>query len=190
MNEYAKIQKLILAQEWWAILLEGIIALIFGILLLSWPLITLTVLVIFFGAFVFVDGIFALAAISQAEKGRRWMLILQGVCGIAVGIITLVLPGITIVVLLALIIAWILVTGIFKLIAAFRLPAGAEGKWLLGVTGFLSAIVGVLLFILPGWESLEVIILVMGFYGIFIGIMLFTLALELRSKQKQARSTG
>lgn len=105
MNEYAKIQELILAQEWWAMLLGGIVALVFGILVLALPGITLAVLVIFFGAFVFVDGIFALAALSQAEKGRRGMLILQGVCGIAVGIIAFLLPGITIVVLLMLIIA-------------------------------------------------------------------------------------
>jgi len=192
MNEYAKIQELILAQEWWAILLEGIVALVFGILVLALPGITLAVLVIFFGAFVFVDGIFALAALSQAEKGRRWMLILQGVCGIAVGIITLVLPGITIVVLLMLIIAWVLVTGIFKLIAAFKLPAGAEGKWLLGLSGFFSVLIGVLLFSLPIWEELILVCFLIGLYAIFAGITLFTLAFTLRSKKKQvqARSTG
>lgn len=192
MNEYAKIQELILAQEWWAILLEGIVALVFGILVLALPGITLAVLVIFFGAFVFVDGIFALVALSQAEKGRRWMLILQGVCGIAVGIITLVLPGITIVVLLMLIIAWVLVTGIFKLIAAFKLPAGAEGKWLLGLSGFFSVLIGVLLFSLPIWEELILVCFLIGLYAIFAGITLFTLAFTLRSKKKQvqARSTG
>ena len=192
MNEYAKIQELILAQEWWAMLLGGIVALVFGILVLALPGITLAVLVIFFGAFVFVDGIFALAALSQAEKGRRGMLILQGVCGIAVGIIAFLLPGITIVVLLMLIIAWVLVTGIFKIVAACQLPAGAEGKWLLGLSGFFSLLIGVLLFSLPVWEELILVCFLIGLYAIFAGITLFTLAFTLRSKQKQvlARSTG
>ena len=192
MNEYAKIQELILAQEWWAILLEGIVALVFGILVLALPGITLAVLVIFFGAFVFVDGIFALAALSQAEKGRRGMLILQGVSGIAVGIIAFLLPGITIVMLLMLIIAWVLVTGIFKIVAACQLPAGAEGKWLLGLSGFFSVLIGVLLFSLPIWDELILVCFLIGLYAIFAGITLFTLAFTLRSKKKQvqARSIG
>ena len=88
---------------------------------------------------IFVDGIFALIAVfTHKGEGHRGMLILQGVSGVIVGIIAFAYPIVTMGVLLLLIIAWTLITGLFKIVGAFQQPAGAEGKWLMGLSGFLS----------------------------------------------------
>lgn len=86
MNETEGIERYVLAQESWALALQGVLVLIVGFLILLWPVMTMDVLVTFIGAFAFVSGIFALVAMTKAEKGRRGILILQGVVGIIFGI--------------------------------------------------------------------------------------------------------
>src|SRR2546423_15636501 len=105
----------VLARYWWTFTIRGVAAVIFGILALVWPTITLAVLVLFFGAYALVDGLFALGAAifrGRGVEGRRAWLVVEGVAGIAIGIITFVWPDITTVVLLWLIAAWALVTGV------------------------------------------------------------------------------
>ena len=70
--------------------LQGILALVIGFLILLWPEMTLYILVILVGVFALLDGIFAFVARIKAEKGRRGLLILQGVLGIALGLIILI----------------------------------------------------------------------------------------------------
>src|SRR5512139_3755068 len=83
-----------LSRNWWALVLRGVAALIFGILAFVWPGITATVLVIFFGAYALWDGIFALIAAFRSQGDRRWALVLEGIAGILAGLIALFLPGI------------------------------------------------------------------------------------------------
>ena len=95
-----------LARYWWLILLRGIAAIIFGVLAFVWPGITLVTLVLFWGAFALVDGVLALAhAIMGGNMGSRWWLALVGVAGIAAGMLTFMLPGVTALVLLLFIAA-------------------------------------------------------------------------------------
>lgn len=180
-----RVQQYILAPEAWVLALQGIFALIIGFSILIWPGMTLVMLTIFVGAFAFVDGIFALVALAKAEKGRRGLLILHGVVGIAFGLIILIWPGISLVMLLWLVMAWILVTGIFKLVAAFALPKGDSSRWLLGLNGFFSVIVGVLLFSLPTLSGLFAMSLLIAFYAIFGGITLISLSAMAKSAQTQ-----
>jgi uncharacterized membrane protein HdeD (DUF308 family) len=185
MGEHLTIKKFILAQEWWAILLEGILALIFGFLILGWPVLTLEVFVLFFSLFALVDGLFALVALTQAEKGRRGLLVLQGVCGIAIGFIAFLWPKITLAVLLVLVMVWLLVSGIFRLVGALKLPAGDSSKWVLGLNGILSIAIGLILISLPGLEGLILTAYLIAFFAIFAGITLVVLALMVRSKKGQ-----
>src|SRR5262245_23300084 len=86
----------VLAKYWWLVLLRGIAAIIFGILAFIWPGITLLTLILFYGAFALVDGVLALAnAIMGGNVGSRWWLALVGVAGIAAGLVTFFMPGLT-----------------------------------------------------------------------------------------------
>ena len=184
MNEIKGIERSILAQESWALAVEGVIALIIGFMILFWPPAVVSIIIVV-GAFAFVWGIFALVASIKADKGRRWLRILEGVCGIVLGLLILLWPGISTVVILWLIMIWLVVTGIFKIVGAFALPKGDASKGLLVVNGFLALIIGVLLLSLPLLGGLLTMAILIGFYGIFAGITLISLAFVAKSARGQ-----
>jgi uncharacterized membrane protein HdeD (DUF308 family) len=184
MVEMYEMERSILAQESWVLAVEGVIALIFGFLILLWPL-TVVMLFIFVGAFAFVWGIFALVASIKADKGRRWVRILEGVCGIIFGLIVMIRPGVSTAVLMWLIMIWLVVSGIFKIVGAFALPKGDGSKGLLVVNGVLALIIGVLLLSIPLLGGLLTMAILIGFYGIFAGITLISLAFVAKSAPGQ-----
>lgn len=169
----------VLARNWWAVVLRGVFAVIFGLLALIWPGATLFVLIMLFGAYALVDGVFALIAAFRVAGGDRWPLLLEGVVGILIGLLTFFWPGVTALVLLSFIAAWAIITGIFEIVAAIRLRREIEGEWALGLAGVASLIFGVLLILFPGAGALSLIWLI-GAYAIVFGILLILLGLRLR----------
>jgi len=169
-------------KHWWQVALRGFIALIFGILLLAWPGLSLLVFAFIFGAYAFVDGIFTLVAAAnyKAGAGKRTWLFVRGICGIVAGLITFLWPAITELVLVFLIGAWALVTGIMELNFAFRSVEETGAKWLFAVSGILSIVLGVLLLIRPIAAMLAVIWII-GAYAVIAGILLIILGFRLRS---------
>jgi len=172
-----------LGRNWGWIVVRGVAAVIFGVLALVLPGITLAALVLLWGAYALADGIIALiAAFRIRDRGKPfWALLVVGILGIAAGILTFIWPGMTAIVLLAFIAAWSLVMGIFQIIAAVRLRKSIENEWLLGLSGLLSVIFGVLMLINPGAGALAVI-WVIGAYAIVFGVLLIALGLKLRSR--------
>lgn len=177
-----------LSRNWWVLAIRGVAAILFGIAAFLWPGITLTVLVLLFGAYVLVDGIFAVVAgISvRKEQERWWMMVLEGVAGIIIGVLTFLYPSITALVLLYFIAAWAIVTGAFEIAAAIRLRREIEGEWLLALAGIASLIFGVLLVIMPGPGALALIWLI-GAYAIVFGVLMLVLAFRLRSLRDTVR---
>jgi len=164
------------------IALRGAAAVIFGLVALIWPDVTLTALVLLFGAYALVDGAFALAAAvfgGRAAAGRRPWLVLEGVAGVAAGILTFLWPDITALALLWLIAAWALLTGALEISAAIVLRRELDREWLLALTGVLSIVFGILLAIRPGEGAVAVVWLI-GVYAIAFGVGLLALAVELR----------
>ena len=94
----------LLARKWWALALRGLAALIFGLLMFVWPLISLEVLVLFFGGYAMADGWLSIVATAKAQVNSRrwWSLLVGGVLGFTIGLLTFIWPGITALVLLYL----------------------------------------------------------------------------------------
>ncbi|MDB9318721.1 MULTISPECIES: HdeD family acid-resistance protein [Cyanophyceae] len=171
-----------LARNWWTVALRGAIAIIFGLAALFWPDITLTALIFIFAAFVLVSGV--LLAIAAFRDGlthtHGWLMLLEGAIGIAVGIMAFIWPGITALVLLYLIAAWAIVTGVLEIIAAIQIRKEIQNEWLLAIAGIASVLFGVLLLVWPLAGALA-ILWIIGAYAIIFGILLLILAFRLRS---------
>ena len=176
-----------LARNWWLVLLRGIAGIIFGVLTFVWPSLSLAALVIIFGAYALADGVLAIISAIRwrGETERWWLILLEGLAGVAVGIITLFWPGITALALLYVIAAWALVTGALEIAAAIRLRNVIEGEWLLALSGIASVALGVLLALFPGPGALALVLWI-GAFAIVSGALLIALAFKLRSWAKSS----
>jgi uncharacterized membrane protein HdeD (DUF308 family) len=178
--------------DWRSVALRGVAAFAFGALTLIWPDLTLTVLVYLFGAYALVDGVFTLAAVvtqSPETRGRRGILVLQGLLGVAAGIVTFAWPGITALALLYVIAAWAIIGGVLEIVAAIQLRAVLRNEWLLVLGGVASVVFGVLLVITPGAGAL-VITWLIGWYAVFLGVVLLALAWRLHRVQSSLRDNA
>ena len=171
--------------KWWLFALRGLFAVIFGVLALIWPGLTLQALVLLFGAYALVDGIFAVTAgiVSIGSFKQWWAVLLEGVVGILVGFLTFFSPNITGLVFLYFIAAWAIVTGVFEIVAAIQLRSVISGEWRMVLSGILSILFGVLLFVFPGAGAVSLVWLI-GFYAIVFGITLIVLAFRLRGLRR------
>jgi uncharacterized membrane protein HdeD (DUF308 family) len=172
-----------MARNWWMLLLRGIAAVVFGIVILVWPQIALTTLVLMWGAYAVVDGIFALVMGFQGQPvyANRWLTILEGVVSIIAGVVAFVRPDITALALLYVIAGWAIVTGILEFIAAIELRKEISGEFWLGLSGVLSVVFGVLLFVYPGAGLLSLLWLLAVYAIAFGGAMIF-LSFRLRGE--------
>ncbi len=182
----------ILTRNWWMVALRGVAAILFGLVAFVWPGTTLAALVLLFGAYALVDGIFAIATGISGwglTGGSRWSLVLGGIAGVIVGLITFFYPNITAEVLLYFIGAWAIVTGIFEIVAAIELRKVISDEWMLIFTGLLSVIFGVLVFVFPGAGALSILWLIAS-YAVVFGIATVVLAFRVRSFGKTLQSAA
>jgi len=179
-----------LAENWWALVIRGVAGIVFGIAALVWPPGAVAALVLLFGAYALVDGLFNLIAAFRAPReGKRWgWLAFSGVTGIATGLIAFFFPGITALALVLLVAAWSLVTGIAEIIVAIRLRREIEHEWLLGLSGLLSVVFGVLLFLMPAAGALALAIWI-GAYALVFGALLIALGVRLRNWGRSHRGS-
>jgi len=170
-----------LSRNWGWIALRGVAAVIFGVLAFSWPGVTLVVLALFFGAYALIDGICALAAAYRGREGSTpvWPLVLIGLLGVAAGIATFLWPEMTALALLMFIAVWALLIGIAQIAAAIRLRKEIDNEWILGASGALSVLFGVLMIASPGAGALAVAWII-GSYSIAFGLLLIVLSLRLK----------
>jgi uncharacterized membrane protein HdeD (DUF308 family) len=173
-----------LVRNWWAFVIRGVLAILFGLIALFEPGVTMLSLVIVFAAYAATDGVFAIiSAVRAAKQGERWgWLAFAGLAGIAAGAVAIMWPGLTVALFVTLIAVWALVTGGFLLAAAFRLDAD-HGRWWLALGAIASLVYGALLLIAPMVGAL-VLTWWIGAYAIVFGISMIAVALRLRSRFK------
>jgi uncharacterized membrane protein HdeD (DUF308 family) len=171
-----------LARNWWIFALRGALGIMFGLIALFLPGVTMLSLVLVFSAYMLVDGICAIASgLRAARQGERWgWFIFEGIANLAAGIVAFLLPGLTVLVFVFLIAAWALLSGGLMLGAALRLDAD-HGRWWLVLGGLASVVYGALLVIAP---MIGAVVLTwwIGAYAIVFGVALLLLSFRLKSR--------
>jgi len=163
--------------QWWVLLIDGILTILFGIAAILLPGLTLLVLVYLFGAYALVDGIFTIVAAFQQRKvnSEWWWTLIEGIAGVIVGLLVFFWPGVTSLVMFYLIAAWAFVTGIFALAAGLL-----SRSWLAVLGGFLWVVLGIIFFAHPVAGILSILWL-LGVFAIVIGVVQVVHAFQVRS---------
>jgi uncharacterized membrane protein HdeD (DUF308 family) len=156
---------------------RGLLAVVFGVLLLVWPDITVLALAYVFAAYVVADGIGLIVSGVGARGGWRWSYVLAGVVGVIAGIAAAFWPGATVLVLVVWAGAWAAVTGVLEIIAAVRREG--SGRWLMALAGVLSVVAGLLILIWPGIGALALATL-LGIYALAAGVSFLWAAWQVR----------
>ncbi len=169
------------ARSWWVLLLRGIFAIILGILIFTRPAVTLVVLVRVFAIYALIEGTSALFSAVAGWRYRedRWLLVLEALIGIWVGIATLRSPAITAVVLIFFVAFWAMATGVLRIVESIRLRREISGEVWLGLSGLASVLFAFLVMLRPAAGALALISL-LGAYALVLGVTEFMLGLKLR----------
>jgi uncharacterized membrane protein HdeD (DUF308 family) len=180
-----------LARNWGLIALRGVAAIVFGLLTLFNPMLSLALLILFFGAYSLIDGLFTtVAAVSNRREERNWMaLLISGILGIGIGLITFFWPRLTALALLLLIAIWAIIVGVGEIVAAIRLRKVIAGEWVLLLTGIVSVIFGIVLLLFPGAGALAMILWI-GAFAVVFGVLRVVFAFRLRGWQKERPRAG
>ena len=172
----------VLARNWWAIGIRGVLAILFGLIALFLPGATMLSLVLVFAAYAFVDGVIGIvSAVRAARQHERWgFLVLEGLVNIAAAAVAVLWPGITVVAFVFLVAFWAIFTGILELAAAFRLQFIDGRGWLI-FGGIVSVLYGALLIAAP---MIGAVVLTwwLGAYALIFGVALVVLAFRLRAR--------
>jgi uncharacterized membrane protein HdeD (DUF308 family) len=171
-----------LAENWWLLLLRGLVSIAFGLIAFFWPDITLVALTYLFGIYAILDGVVAIWAAFNAPlggAGPRWWLGLSGVVSILAGIAAFAYTGMTMQVLLVIIALWAIIIGLVLIWGAIELRRILDDAWLLGLTGALSIAFGVILIAKPGAGAVA-LVWTIGWFAIVFGSLYIALAFRLR----------
>ncbi|MEO3857066.1 HdeD family acid-resistance protein [Acrocarpospora sp. B8E8] len=168
-------------ERWWTLAVRGVLAIIFGLIALIWPAITLKALVIVFGVYALINGATTiLGAFRDRPSGERGWLILSGLVSLAAGIAVLVWPRITALALIWLIGAWFLITGIVEIVGAVMRRKEVEGDWSMLLNGVLAALFGLILMLWPGAGAIALVALI-AIFAIVLGAAMLVLAFRARN---------
>jgi uncharacterized membrane protein HdeD (DUF308 family) len=178
-----------LARNWWLVALRGVVSILFGAMAFAAPAVFVLSLVLFFAAYMLVDGIFTIVgAIRAAQHHERWgFLLVEGLVDILVGAAAFLVPAAAVWAFVLLLAAWAFVTGGLMIAAAFRLHLH-YGRWWLLLGGAVSLLFGLALVVAPGMSAL-VLTMWIGGYAIAFGVMLVILAFRLRSRHAAGPGT-
>lgn len=181
-----------LAENWWLMLLRGLAAIVFGVLTFGWPTASIVVLAMVWGAYAFIDGIFALWAGvvgRTTARAARWWLATAGAMGIVAGGLALAWPGITAMVLMFFLAGWLFAVGILQIWGAVRIRKEVEGEIWLALSGLLSIGIALLLVVQPS-AALLATAWAIGVVAILVGISYIALGFRLKRALREVGGHG
>jgi uncharacterized membrane protein HdeD (DUF308 family) len=177
--------------NWWAVVVRGLIAIGLGVVTLMWPAVTVGALVLLFGFYALLDGVFSfIAAFKASRHHERWGYLLgEGIVGVLAGVLTFAWPAITTIALVYMVAAWAVVTGVLEIAAAFRLRKHIAGEILLAIAGVVSIAFGIMLVAAP-LAGVLVIAVWIGIYELIFGGTMLALGLRLRRWSQRPLATS
>jgi uncharacterized membrane protein HdeD (DUF308 family) len=180
---HQRAREALLASNWWAAAIRGVIAILIGSFAILAPAVTLIALVMIFAAYSLVDGVFAIVlAIRGARKHERWgWLAFNGVVSIIAATVAILFPGPTIVAFAILFAVWAIVSGSASVAAGLSLGK-SHGRWWLIAGGIITMLFGVWAIFDLGLGMLALSYL-FGFQALFAGFTLLALAYHLRERK-------
>lgn len=170
----------LLSRNWWLIFVRGLCGILFGLVALAWPGVTLLVLVTMYGIYAAMDGGLAIAAaIRGGTIVPRWWLAMIGVISLLAAVVTFTWPNLTILILTTVIGVWGIARGLFEIVGAIQLRKVIVGEWVLILHGLMSIVFGFFLVLRPG-EGAIALIWVIALYAITVGLLLVVLSFRLK----------
>lgn len=171
----------VLRSNWWALVLRGVMAILFALITFAVPGITIAVLVTIFGFYALFDGIFAIVSTIKAVQGhRRWgAFLLEGLIGILFGLYAIIFPLGAAAAFVTFVAVWAIFTGILEIAAAVRLRREVKGEWILILLGILSILLGMILVAAPV-SGAVFLVWVLASYGLIFGVLLIALGFRIR----------
>jgi uncharacterized membrane protein HdeD (DUF308 family) len=177
------------AQHWGMFVVRGILSLALGVLVFLAPAPALTAAIAVFAAYAFLDGFLAIVYGITAPSGPRWLLVVGGILGIAIGIYTILAPQVTAIALVLLIGTFAIVRGVAEVATAIRLRNTIDNEWLLILGGIVSVAFGAFLVVFPGDGAWAVLFLI-GYYALFAGATYLALGFRLRHADKSRHAAS
>jgi uncharacterized membrane protein HdeD (DUF308 family) len=174
----------VLIGNWWALALRGIAAILFAVLAFAAPVPTATVLMLAFGAYALIDGVFAFLAAQRAahRHGRSWPLLVEGIVDVIVALAAFVFPGAALIALIYVVAAWAIITGAALVTAGIALSR-LNGHLLMICGGALSIVLGIALGMQPG-AGVVALAWWLGVYALLFGIIMLAAAFRLRQHSR------
>jgi uncharacterized membrane protein HdeD (DUF308 family) len=170
-----------ISHNWWIVGLRGALAVLFGVVAFVWPGVTFEALVLLFGVYAFIDGVLMLGfgLLAAADNQQWWPLVLSGILGIGLGILTFVQPAGVTLGLVYVVAFWAIFTGLLEIVAAIRLRQVISTEWLVALSGALSVLFGILVAAQPGAGALTLVYL-FGLYAALAGVSQIIFGFRLR----------
>lgn len=162
-----------LLRSWWVLVIRGLFAILFGVITLLWPDITVFALVTIFGAFVMLDGLIEIW-VGFANRGREqhwWTDALLGVVSVIIGVVAIGWPGITAIATMYVIASWMIVLGGLMIYQGIRLREEITGELWVISTGALSLVLGGVFMVFPGAGAISLAWAIAGFI-IVLGVLM------------------
>ena len=171
-----------LTRNWWLIPVRGVLAILFGVAAFALPDRTFDFLVLLFGVYALIDGatVLALGLLAASYNTRLWSLVAAGFVGVATGLLTFMYTSTVSQVLVYVIGAWAIATGVLQIAAAVRLRSIISNEWLMGFSGALSIVFGALVAARPN-DGAVALVYLFGVYAILLGVSLVGLGFRLRN---------
>lgn len=170
-----------ISKYWWVILLRGVLAIVFGVIALVSPGITLFWLIFLFGAYAIGDGALEIwsGIRNRATNDRWWVDILIGLAGIVAGILVISWPDLSALAVMFFIAAWMVIIGVLQIVYAIRVRKEISNEWWIILSGALSVVLGIWFFAFPGDGAVSLVWLI-GLYAVFFGVLLVLFAFRAR----------